>query len=196
MAGSVSRARYKRRPKGNFLTGVITRPCVHTSSPATFPQLLAQLAPSPASMRRQLLHATASWRRIRRIRTRLPIDQLNHSATNVSGNVIGRGRSDFFPRMIGIFFFCFVRSFVCFCFFFFRRGIRGRNFNDWNTLVRYIKSYFHRFHGFYSDSRKELIMIIEKNTWFYKLCVWCCLIHRFLNCNFFFYVVWLEKELL
>lgn len=119
MAGSVSRARYKRRPKGNFLTGVITRPCVHTSSPATFPQLLAQLAPSPASMRRQLLHATASWRRIRRIRTRLPIDQLNHSATNVSGNVIGRGRSDFFPRMIGIFFFCFVRSFVCFCFFFF-----------------------------------------------------------------------------
>lgn len=70
-------------------------------------------------MRRQLLHATASWRRIRRIRTRLPIDQLNHSATNVSGNVIGRGRSDFFPRMIGIFFF-FFRSFVrLFLFFFF-----------------------------------------------------------------------------
>lgn len=119
MAGSVSRARYKRRPKGNFLTGVITRPCVHTSSPATFPQLLAQLAPSPASMRRQLLHATASWRRIRRIRTRLPIDQLNHSATNVSGNVIGRGRSDFFSPDDWNFFFLF-RSFVrLFLFFFF-----------------------------------------------------------------------------
>lgn len=52
-------------PKGNFLTGVITRSCVHTSSPATFPQLLAQLA----SMRHQLLHARAlaTNRRIRRV---------------------------------------------------------------------------------------------------------------------------------
>lgn len=64
MAGSVSRARYKRRPKGNFLTGVITRPCVHTSSPATFPQLLAQLAlpglDAPSTVARDRVLATDS----------------------------------------------------------------------------------------------------------------------------------------
>lgn len=163
MAGSVSRARYKRRPKGNFLTGVITRPCVHTSSPATFPQLLAQLAPSPASMRRQLLHATA-----------LATDSTDSNASAYRSIKPFRHQClwkchrswkewFFFPGWLEFFFFVsFVRSFVFV--FFFRRGIRGRNFNDWNTLVRYIKSYFHRFHGFYSDSRKELIMIIEKNS--------------------------------
>lgn len=64
MAGSVSRTRYKRRPKGNFLTGVITRPCVHTSSPATFPQLLAQLAlpglDAPSTVARDRVLATDS----------------------------------------------------------------------------------------------------------------------------------------
>lgn len=195
MAGSVSRARYKRRPKGNFLTGVITRPCVHTSSPATFPQLLAQLAlpglDAPSTVARDRVLATDStdsnasaYRSIKPFRHQC----LWKCHRSWKEWFFSPDDWNFF------FFFSFVRSFVFV--FFFRRGIRGRNFNDWNTLVRYIKSYFHRFHGFYSDSRKELIMIIEKNTWFYKLCVWCCLIHRFLNCNFFFYVVWLEKELL
>lgn len=119
MAGSVSRARYKRRPKGNFLTGVITRPCVHTSSPATFPQLLAQLAPSPASMRRQLLHATA-----------LPTDSTDSNASVYRSIKPFRHQClwkchrswkewFFFPGWLEFFFFVsFVRSFV-FVFFFF-----------------------------------------------------------------------------
>lgn len=160
MAGSVSRARYKRRPKGNFLTGVITRPCVHTSSPATFPQLLAQLAlpglDAPSTVARDRVLATDStdsnasaYRSIKPFRHQC-LWKCHRS-----------WKEWFFSPDDWNFFFLF-RLFVFV--FFFRRGIRGRNFNDWNTLVRYIKSYFHRFHGFYSDSRKELIMIIEKNS--------------------------------
>lgn len=163
MAGSVSRTRYKRRPKGNFLTGVITRPCVHTSSPATFPQLLAQLAlpglDAPSTVARDRVLATDStdsnasaYRSIKPFRHQC----LWKCHRSWKEWFFSPDDWNFF------FFFSFVRSFVFV--FFFRRGIRGRNFNDWNTLVRYIKSYFHRFHGFYSDSRKELIMIIEKNS--------------------------------
>ena len=75
--GSVSRARYKR-PKGNFLLGVITRSCVHTSS-ATFPQLLAQLASRSGFAVNCCTRVRATNRRDS---TWLPIDQLANPATN------------------------------------------------------------------------------------------------------------------
>lgn len=90
--GSVSRARYAR-PKGNFLLGVITRCCVHTSS-ATFPQLLAQLARPGFTVN----CCTRVLATNRRGLTPLPIDQLAISPRirgSVSANVIGRGRDDF-----------------------------------------------------------------------------------------------------
>lgn len=119
MAGSVSRARYKRRPKGNFLTGVITRPCVHTSSPATFPQLLAQLAlpglDAPSTVARDRVLATDStdsnasaYRSIKPFRHQC-LWKCHRSWKEWF----------FFPGWLEFFFFVsFVRSFV-FVFFFF-----------------------------------------------------------------------------
>lgn len=88
--GSVSRARYER-PKGNFLLGVITRSCVHTSS-ATFPQLLAQLARTSFTVNcctRVLTTNRRNWTR------QLPIDQLaiaSQLCPSVFENVVNRER--------------------------------------------------------------------------------------------------------